>query len=113
MTSLGLTVRVVAIGLWLFIALVVPPAVIDWLAHQPVRASPVPLLIEPGNTESPSGAMPSAPVLSDDDDTPRGVDLRGNEIARPVARYRLDRRGTLYEVHSPDTEVPHLRPPRL
>jgi hypothetical protein len=112
MTTLGVTVRVVAIGLWLFIALVVPPAVVDWLAHQPVRASAVPLVIQPGN-ESSLDTMPSAPVLSDDDDTPRGVDLRGNEIARPVARYRLDRRGTLYEVHSPDTEVPHLRAPRL
>jgi hypothetical protein len=41
------------------------------------------------------------------------LDLYGNEIAKPVARYRVDRRGALYEVHSPETEVPRLAPPRL
>lgn len=46
-------------------------------------------------------------------DVPRRLDLRGNEIARPVARYRLDERGVLYEVHSPHTEVPRLKPPKM
>jgi hypothetical protein len=49
----------------------------------------------------------------DDDDVPRRLDLRGNEIARPVATYRVDRQGALYEVHSPDTEVPRLKAPKL
>ena len=47
------------------------------------------------------------------EDTPSSVDIRGNEIARPVAKYRLDDSGSLYEVHSPDTEVPRLKPPQL
>jgi hypothetical protein len=47
------------------------------------------------------------------EETPSAVDIRGNEIARPVAKYRLDERGSLYEVHSPDTEVPRLKPPQL
>jgi hypothetical protein len=47
------------------------------------------------------------------EETPGSFDIRGNEIARPVARYRLDDRGSLYEVHSPDTEVPRLKPPQL
>jgi hypothetical protein len=46
-------------------------------------------------------------------DVPRRLDLRGNEIARPVARYRLDEHGMLYEVHSPLTEVQRLGPPKL
>jgi hypothetical protein len=46
-------------------------------------------------------------------EVPRTFDIRGNEIARPVARYRVDHRGSLYEVHSPDTEVPRLKPPQL
>lgn len=46
-------------------------------------------------------------------DVPKQLDLRGNEVARPVARYRLDERGVLYEVHSPATEVPRLKPPKM
>ena len=45
------------------------------------------------------------------DEAPQRLDVRGNEIARPVARYRLDERGSLYEIHSPQTEVPRLKPP--
>ena len=45
------------------------------------------------------------------DDAPQRLDVRGNEIARPIARYRLDDRGSLYEVHSPETELPRLKPP--
>ena len=48
------------------------------------------------------------PVL---DDAPQRLDLRGNEISRPVARYRVDDRGSLYEEHSPQTEVPRLKQP--
>jgi hypothetical protein len=47
------------------------------------------------------------------DEAGRRIDLRGNEITRPVARYRVDARGTLYEVHSPQTEVPRLKAPTL
>jgi hypothetical protein len=43
----------------------------------------------------------------------RQRDLRGNEIVRPVAKYRLNRQGTLYEVHSPGTQVPRLGAPQL
>jgi hypothetical protein len=39
------------------------------------------------------------------------VDVRGTEIARPVARCRVDDHGSLYEVHSPETGVPRLKPP--
>ena len=46
-----------------------------------------------------------------DNDAPQRLDVRGNEIARPVARYRVDERGSLYEVHSPETEVPRLKAP--
>lgn len=39
-------------------------------------------------------------------------DLFSNDVSDAVARYRLDAAGTLYEVHSPRTEVPRLRPPK-
>jgi hypothetical protein len=51
--------------------------------------------------------------VPDRDGASRRRDLRGNDIVRPVAKYRLDRRGTLYEVHSPGTQVPRLGAPQL
>jgi len=41
-----------------------------------------------------------------------GIDLYGNEVNAAVATYKLDRTGALYELHSPQTEVPQLRPPK-
>ncbi|HEY3042676.1 MAG TPA: hypothetical protein VGJ39_01550 [Vicinamibacterales bacterium] len=38
-------------------------------------------------------------------------DLYGNEVSDAVARYKLDDEGSLYEVHSPQTELPRLAPP--
>jgi hypothetical protein len=38
-------------------------------------------------------------------------DLFGNEISDAVARYTLDETGALYEVHSPETELPRLTSP--
>jgi len=40
-----------------------------------------------------------------------GVDVFGNEVDEAVCDYRVDVRGDLYERHSPDTEVPKLKPP--
>jgi hypothetical protein len=69
----------------------------------------------PGSSSSASLLDPGAGDASRSsavtDDTPQRIDVRGNEIARPVARYRLDERGSLYEVHSPETELPRLKPP--
>ena len=45
-------------------------------------------------------------------DEPDAVDLYGNEITDAVAKYKLDASGMLYEMHSPDTEVPRLKPPK-
>jgi hypothetical protein len=45
-------------------------------------------------------------------DVPDAVDLYGNEVTDAVAKYQLDETGTLYELHSPQTEVPRLKPPK-
>jgi hypothetical protein len=67
-------------------------------------------------------AMPQTPesrrrhvavTAPDTEGIPRQRDLRGNEIVRPVAKYRVDQQGTLYEVHSPGTQVPRLGAPQL
>jgi hypothetical protein len=39
-------------------------------------------------------------------------DLYGNEVIEAVARYKLDDDGSLYEVHSPQTELPRLTSPK-
>jgi hypothetical protein len=40
------------------------------------------------------------------------TDLFGNPVTDAVARYKFDATGSLYELHSPQTEVPRLRPPK-
>jgi hypothetical protein len=49
--------------------------------------------------------------------TPRGqdgaaVDLYGNEVSDAIATYSLDPAGSLYELHSPQTELPRLGAPK-
>lgn len=38
-------------------------------------------------------------------------DLYGNEISSAVAKYKSDRSGSVYEEHSPNTQVARLKPP--
>jgi hypothetical protein len=46
------------------------------------------------------------------EEAPDPVDLYGNEVTDAVAKYQLDASGMLYELHSPQTEVPRLKPPK-
>jgi hypothetical protein len=51
-----------------------------------------------------------APLL--DDPAPEGEhDIYGNEVSSAIATYKSDRGGSVYEEHSPETEVPCLSPP--
>jgi hypothetical protein len=40
------------------------------------------------------------------------TDLYGNEVIDAIATYSLDPAGSLYEVHSPQTELPKLGSPK-
>jgi hypothetical protein len=40
------------------------------------------------------------------------VDMYGNEVTDAVATYTFDRTGSLYELHSPQTELPRLGIPK-
>src|SRR5258708_15485064 len=40
------------------------------------------------------------------------IDVYGNEVTLAVAKYTFDDTGTLYELHSPQTELPRLAPPK-
>jgi hypothetical protein len=55
-------------------------------------------------------APPSETVLSGDD--AGRLDLYGNDVNEAVATYRLDAAGSLYEAHSPQTQLPQLGPPK-
>ena len=46
------------------------------------------------------------------DDNETTTDLYGNEVTDAVAKYKLDAEGSLYELHSPHTELPHLASPK-
>lgn len=49
---------------------------------------------------------------STDSESEGATDLFGNQVSDAVARYKFDATGSLYELHSPQTEVPRLKPPR-
>jgi hypothetical protein len=40
------------------------------------------------------------------------TDLYGNEVTDAVATYTFDQSGSLYELHSPQTELPRLGIPK-
>lgn len=61
--------------------------------------------------DGPMVAPPAGPSI-DGEPGETATDLLGNEVTDAVARYKFDATGSLYEVHSPQTEVPHLRAPR-
>jgi hypothetical protein len=55
--------------------------------------------------------LPSLPVPSMDEPRAGRRDLYGNEVSDAVATYKRDRAGSVYEEHSPQTEVPRLTSP--
>jgi hypothetical protein len=112
--KMALTIAATA---WVVACLVLPPAVANWFSPlgppQVLKGTALrPAFVPPAAAQ---GRLSPAvdPDAAVETDAPRRLDVYGNEIARPVARYRVDDRGTLYEVHSPQTEVPRLAPPRL
>jgi hypothetical protein len=63
---------------------------------------PAATLDQPGSDDS----------VQPDPDASDAVDLYGNQVVDAVAKYKLDATGTLYELHSPQTEIPRLRSPK-
>jgi hypothetical protein len=72
---------------------------------------------------APAAAISSAPTVGDVGDAreDRGepadgasgfTDLYGNEVTDAVATYTFDQSGSLYELHSPQTELPRLGIPK-
>jgi len=76
------------------------------------RLSPAPVV---ARTEALTAGRAAA---SDEDRSDRPdeaagfTDLYGNEVTDAVATYTFDRSGSLYELHSPQTELPRLGIPK-
>jgi hypothetical protein len=108
--------------LWLSLALLlfgstllVPDLLVDQVTaarQQYETRTPPPVASSSASLIDP-GAIGEDETSAVENDAPQRLDVRGNEIARPVARYRVDERGSLYEVHSPQTEVPRLKAPLM
>ena len=68
------------------------------------------------STSSPSGSPSRPPVEPASRRSADGadaiIDLYGNEVTDAVAQYTLDPAGSLYELHSPQTELPRLGSPK-
>jgi hypothetical protein len=48
----------------------------------------------------------------EDADVGHAIDLFGNDVTLAVAKYKVDNLGSIYELHSPHTEVPRLGIPK-
>ena len=54
--------------------------------------------------------VPESPIDLRDESGER--DFYGNDVSPAVAKYSFDATGSLYEVHSPQTELPRLGSPK-
>jgi len=92
-----------------------PGAAVEWFGEPRPGAGPHLVYIDRPTTPLPGGYLAEPPPLTlrHAEQVPEQIDLRGNEIVRPVERYGIDHRGALYELHSPETELPQLPPPEL
>jgi hypothetical protein len=72
--------------------------------------------VAPSSTEGPlpyprpGGSYGSRAIPSGDDENV--TDLYGNDVTAAVARYKLDSSGSLYEAHSPQTQLAKLGSPK-
>ena len=94
--------------------LVLPFVLFAMVTLQLTRSHP--LAFRPLDTELMEIAAPSlngggAPAPHDAEPEAT-VDLSGNDITDAVAEYKLDATGSLYELHSPQTELPRLPSPK-
>ena len=53
-----------------------------------------------------------APWADPRDKDDRELDLYGNDVSEAIAQYKLDADGSLYELHSPRTQLPRLSSPK-
>ncbi len=59
-----------------------------------------------------SRSQPQVVAASRDSASSQPLDAYGNEITNAVAEYSLDPAGALYELHTPQVELPRLGSPK-
>jgi hypothetical protein len=100
-------------GLGLTIAAIVPFAVAAVvLTSRSVTASLPPEPVEHIQHSERVADTPAPPAVDDDEERVESTDLFGNQVSAAVARYKFDATGSLYELHSPQTELPRLGSPK-
>jgi hypothetical protein len=67
--------------------------------------------LAPGETSHTPAVLANTAAAVQEWETKGSPDLYGNEVSDAVARFKLDDAGSLYEVHSPQTELPRLASP--
>ena len=90
------------------------PMAVVWMILAPgtVTSSQAPTIPRPVLIAAPVNvALPPDPPLEFEPQEGT-VDLYGNEVSDAVAKYRIDTAGSLYETHSPRTELPKLGSPK-
>jgi hypothetical protein len=65
----------------------------------------------PARDTSGWSSLPTPLIELPDPQAGPAQDLYGNDVSDAIAKYKLDRLGSVYEEHSPNTEVPRLKPP--
>lgn len=75
-----------------------------------VTASP--LIVPRPPDLTPEFDLREAEDESDNDEADGATDLFGNDVKTAIATYKVDNTGSLYELHSPHTEVPRLGIPK-
>ena len=64
------------------------------------------------HTRRPVTSSLSTSAVSRDAAPDLDLDAYGNDVTHAVAEYSLDPNGSLYELHAPQVELPHLGSPK-
>ena len=114
------SIRAAILFIGLALATCLPSVAAEWLfpisvAGPVARPADAPLIDESAATTREDGRSLPGDARADEPRPapPHLYDVHGNEIVLPVARYGVDPQGSLYELHSPYTELPRLEPPEL
>jgi hypothetical protein len=98
------------------LALAVPVVMVCALFSPAILPRPHRALLHGIELPTASSSLPDTTVRGGDqssnDDEEGTVDLFGNEVTDAVAKYKFDATGSLYELHSPQTELPRLGSPK-
>jgi len=97
------------------LALVVPVVMVCALFSPAILLRPHRALLYGIELPIASSSLPDGAVRADDQsstDDEGTVDLFGNEVTDAIAKYKTDATGSLYELHSPQTELPRLGSPK-